>query len=117
MFTKTFTDVQGTTHTNAFFKCAAANLASNTNNTYRFNPETKDEDLRENSNMSLSYSMYFWVNEEAYNDGKAPYQYYVGINNTSINVSDKFFKENPEYTELTLVEQAEKHCQEVVLSN
>lgn len=115
MFTKSFTDIQGTTHTDAFFVCASANSASNNTERYQFNAVTKEPSLTERNLFSVSYEMYYWINEQAYKDGKPPYKLSSDINNTSFNISDIFFTENPDYSSLTLVEKAEKHCETQVL--
>lgn len=120
MFTKTFTDPQGVTHTEAVFETNNASLNSNCSENYTFNlaqdgmEESRSTD--EYTNINISYSMYYWASQANKDAGALPYTLANAANGGSgFNVSDDFLKE-VEYTSLPVALQAEKHCLEVILA-
>ena len=120
MFTKTFTDPQGVTHTDAIFETSSANLNNNSSESFDFrisegdNAEAKKLSTYSSSNMS--YQMFYWASQDARDAGNLPYI----LANTqqigqSFEVPDELLQ-LPEYKALSAALQAEKHCQEVVLA-
>lgn len=116
MFTKTFTDPQGVTHTDAIFEVSTSRCNENASSEYSFNLSAGDDPANQteasNTNNNLSYRIYYWTDQGARDSGKLPYV----LANTSpvgewFNVNDI----DSAYDILTAEEKAEKHCQDVVL--
>jgi len=115
MFTKTFTDPQGQTHTNAVFMAAYANYTSNKSENHNFNIETGLAETNTDNNAHLQYRMYYWTNQAAKDAGNLPYV----LANTNVGQIGEVHYLNQfsaEYDGLTAEQKAEKHCQDVVLA-
>ncbi len=115
MFTKTFTDPQGVTHTDAVFKVAHANHTENTSKSFSLNIETGEETNNDNANKHLQYRMYYWPNQTAKDAGHLPY---VLANTAEGQVGEVHYTDELDstYDALTAEQKAEKHCQEVALA-
>jgi len=118
MFTKTFTDPQGETHTDAVFYVARVHYSVNTNESTNYNIEANIDGSGKatdnDTSSNLSYQMYYWANQAAKDAGNLPY---ILANTT--DVGEWFYVANlhtdANYNSLTAEQMAEKHCQEVVL--
>ena len=126
MFTKTgnWTDPHGSTHTDAVFQISKASFNEST---------TENEDFRLDSsggfvgavpvvnttgqikNNSLSYSAYFWTNEQSRLDGDMPWTLVRQVDGT---VTGNFVDSNlgVDYDGLSAEEKAEKHLKENILN-
>jgi len=123
-FTKTFTDPQGVTHTNALFEVAYASKRIDSSDSYTNQiAETLDANgvvtgytftptTNANKYTNLDYRMYYWPNAAAKTAGNMPYvlasKSPIGEVHTAQNLGAA-------YDTLTAIKAAEKHCQAVVL--
>jgi hypothetical protein len=116
MFTATFTDPQGVEHVDAVFQVADANYHSNETLNFNFRLSTAAGEETKSGGNSMSYRMFYWVNQAAVDAGKLPY---ILANATPDQLGETFYVNDldPAYDGLTLEQKAEKHCQEVVLAN
>lgn len=120
MFTKTFTDPQGVTHTDAVFETSMATYNENVNESYDFRVSQGDDDSNKFTNTShtkdMNYQMYYWTSQAARDAGLLPYI----LANTN-PVGDRFYitkeeLDKPEYSGLSAAAKAERHCEFVVLA-
>ena len=114
MFSKTFTDPQGVTHTNAVFKVANANYNVNTDENFHFDLGTNTPTTSNTGNNSLNYRMYYWPNQASLDNGNLPY---VLANSNSNELGEIHYVNNLDatYDALTAEAKAEEHCQAIVL--
>lgn len=118
MFTKTFTDLQGTTHTAAVFHVATMNSTVRNSHNYSYSYVNDEESEKVNNNRAISYTMYYWRNQAAEDANHTPYLLANNSpSNTTFNIDERFLSNNPEYDNLTPIQIVEKHCQEVVLND
>lgn len=112
MFTKTFTDPQGVTHTDAIFQIISADINNNSNNTFNYDLASKTSNEISNSSNNLSYRIYYWVDQASLDSGLLPY-----ILANSDPLGEMFYVDNLDssYDLLSLEEKAEKHCQDNIL--
>lgn len=116
MFTKTFTDPQGQTHTNAVFETAEANYSDNQAEDYRFDIAQGDSDSSKTSNSSsgnyLRYKMYYWTSQAARDASMLPYIL------ASVSPVGQWFTASDidaSYDGLPAALKAEKHAEFVIL--
>jgi len=118
MFTKvgSWTDPQGTTHTDAVFEPSHSHYSTNTSDEFSFRIEDGDlgtsKSESRSSSIHLRYRMYYWTNQLARDNGLAPY-----VLTATDPFNDWFEVDSLDatYDGLTAVEKAEKHCAEVTL--
>jgi len=115
MFTQSFTDPQGVSHTDAIFEVAHANYSENTSDNHNFDVETNSPDNTSHTNKNLQYRMYYWVNQAARDAGNLPY---VLANSTTGQIGETHYVTTFDtgYEGLTTEKKAEKHCKDVVLA-
>ena len=124
-FIKTFTDPQGTVHTNAVFEVAYATKRVDNSDSYNvtvepitdvnglttgyaYTPLTNSEVFRH-----INYRMYYWTNQASKDAGNLPYVL-ASLNPIGeIHSGDNL---DATYDTLTTVQMAEKHCKTVVLA-
>ena len=120
MFIKTFTDPQGTTHTDAVFETANAQYNEYNSTDYVFEFSQGDLESSKNSNsqgnMTLNFTMYYWCSESSRAEGKFPYI----LANTE-TIGQTFNVDNARLSEwaslgLSPQELAEKYVNEVILA-
>lgn len=117
MFTQTFTDPQGQTHTDAVFQAGNAHSSCSLNESFYFNLENSEITEDSNQNLSAHFQCYYWPNQAAKDSGLPPYF----LLNTDGN-SNQFYIDNtelakPEYEGLTLEQKVEYFIQNNVLGN
>lgn len=73
MFTATYTNPQGITHSAAVFLVVDANMNENisSNNKYDFNTNTYT--TSDNANSSISLRAVYWANQASYDNGDIPF--------------------------------------------
>ena len=115
MFTQTFTDPQGVLHTDALLKVKTAH----SNVTSRESMTLDEGDwatyaTSESTSSSVTYQMFFWINQAAYDDGMLPYLLYTAAGRAPGSYS---FAVPPEYDGFTLEEMCDAHCAAEILPN
>ena len=121
MFTKSFTDPQGTSFTDAVFIVRQANMTDNRFSITRLGSEGyKNATVEDTTNKNLAYQMLYFKNQAALDEGKDPYPLF-NTDTPSGEMGDEklWFRVDglgAEYDGLTAAEASEKHCQEVVLA-
>ena len=113
MITASFTDPQGTAHTDAVFYVRTANYTRNVSEYFELNSLdfTTTSNPPESDVSALNYSVYYWLNAAAKTSGAAPY---ILANATEMDM-DFSFTPTAAYDGLTLEQKCEKHLTEVVL--
>ncbi|MGJ8680522.1 hypothetical protein [Paraglaciecola sp.] len=113
MITATFTDPQGTNHTDAVFHLRQANRNKNESEYYALdttdfttvtNPDTK-------VSANISFSVYYWVNAAAKENGAAPY---ILANSADMSMDFNFVPDET-YDGLSLEQKCEKYLTETIL--
>jgi len=115
MFIQTFTDPQGVLHTNALFKVKTAH----SNVTTREDMTIDEQDWATYSNgnsvsSSVTYQMFFWIDQAAYDEGMLPYLLYTAAGRAPGSYS---FAVPAEYAGFTLEEMCDAHCAAEVIPN
>ncbi len=117
MFTKTFTDPQGVTHTDAVFETAISYYSENASEDYTFQISNGDAETSKTSNThegnNLRYRIYYWASQEARDAGLLPY---VLANSDPIGEWFEVQNLDNSYTNLTAALKAERHCETVTLA-
>lgn len=112
MFILTFTDPQGVTHTDALFKINKANSVETQRDKINLDTTSWNTYITSSENSSnITYQVYFWANQVAFDSGKMPY-----LLSTTISGAYNFMPDSS-YDGLTLEEKCEKHCQDIVIPN
>lgn len=113
MITATFTDPQGVEHTNAVFCVRSANHHKNENESYTLSSfdYTTENSRPLTVNENLSCSFYYWVSQSAKDNGLPPYV----LTNSSGSDYDFSFQPDDAYSQLTLIEKAEKYLLDVII--
>lgn len=117
MFTKTFTDPQGQTHTNAVFETAEASYSESNTDDYRFDIAQGDLDSSKTTNSSttsyLRYKMYYWTSQAARDAALLPY---VLASTDPIGPWFTVSELDSSYDSLSAALKAEKHSEFVILA-
>lgn len=112
-FTKAnFTDPQGSVFEEAYFEVSTAHINRSFNESYNNRISLGTEETNSNSNINLTYQMYYWPSEAAKNEGSLPYL----LANVE-PMGDTFYANDlgSEYDTLNAQDAAELHCQTVIL--
>jgi hypothetical protein len=116
MFTVTFTDPQGATHTDAIFQVADASQNINQGKNFNYRISTGQSETNEYGTNNASYRIFYWLNQAAKDSGKLPY---ILANSDPNRLGETFYIDDigPEYDGMSLEEIAEHHCKTYVLPN
>ncbi len=122
MFTKTFTDPQGTTHVDAVFKVSQATLRVNKQSQLDASVGYVDAIMTDTDTTSLDYQILYWPNMESFEANLPPYP----LLNLA-NLNDPMMQHSQEEkvwfriqdldascSGLTAEKAAEVHCESVI---
>lgn len=113
MITASFTDPQGTAHTDAVFFIRNAAFTRSVNERFQLDSTdfTTVINPAPNDKKNMLYSVYYWVSQTAKDNGAAPY---ILANSNEMNM-DFTFSPDDSYAGLNIEQKCEKHLTEVVL--
>ncbi len=114
MITASFTNPQSAPQTDAVILVRNADFSKQTNEYYSLdsNDFTTAVNPAATESQNIRYSIYYWINATAKEEGAAPYTL---ENNENQMDADFVFQPDESYEGLSLEEKCEKHLEDVVL--